>query len=104
MSKSKSIDLNALEQELAKRAAKLLDRAASEQFFHAVSDDALLDRRATAAGLGMSVKWVENKAWLGGGPPFVKVGGKCLYRKKDVLQWLSQHGREMRSTSDTIKR
>ena len=89
---------------VTKRQLALIEYAQHANCFAALDEDALADRRVTAAGMGLSRDWLEQKAWLGGGPPFVKVGGRCLYRKRDVLAWLSQHGREMRSTSDTSKR
>jgi hypothetical protein len=62
-------------------------------------DDALLDRRTTAAGLIRSNAWMELKATTGGGPPFLKCGRRVLYRKRDVLAWLEANSLQASSTS-----
>lgn len=68
--------------------------------FWTVPDDALLDRRTVAAGIGYSTKWVEMRACYGGFIPFIKRGNKCLYRKGDVLAWLKATGQHVRTTSE----
>mgnify|MGYP002737702915 CR=1 FL=1 len=68
--------------------------------FWTVPDDALLDRKTVAAGIGRSTKWVELKACTGGFVEFIKSGNKCLYRKGDVLAWLEANGRRVRTTSE----
>ena len=31
----------------------------------------------------------RKKRWQGGGPRFIKLGNRCLYRRADVEEWLS---------------
>lgn len=63
-------------------------------------DHALLDRVTTAAGISRSVGWMELKAIRGGGIPYIKSGGKCLYRKSDALAWIEANGIRVSSTSE----
>jgi len=35
-----------------------------------------------------SVDLLEREAWAGTGIPFIRDGGRCLYRKRDVLRHL----------------
>lgn len=68
--------------------------------FWSASDDTLLDRATMAAGIRKSVAWAAKKASEGGGPAFIKLGHGVLYRKRDVLEWVEQTGRRVRSTSE----
>lgn len=68
--------------------------------FYAAPNEALLDRKTVAAGIGFSLAWMEIKAVTGGGIPFLKVGRRCLYRKSDVLAWLETNGKKVGSTSE----
>jgi len=46
---------------------------------------------AVAAYTGLAPKTLENMRWRREGPPYVKLGGRVLYRKVDVDAWLEQH-------------
>jgi hypothetical protein len=45
----------------------------------------LLTTKQAARLIGMAPKTLANWRYLGSGPAFQKVGGKCLYRRKDLL-------------------
>ncbi len=40
---------------------------------------------------GLSKKWLANMRWQKRGIPYRKVGGKILYRKKDVEEFIERH-------------
>lgn len=68
--------------------------------FWEAPDEALLDRKTTAAGVNRSMGWMELKATSGGGIPFYKCGRLCLYRKSDALKWLESNSIKVDSTSE----
>ncbi|HEX2988907.1 MAG TPA: helix-turn-helix domain-containing protein [Chloroflexota bacterium] len=58
-----------------------------------------LDTRSLADYLNVTTRAVESWRQLGDGPPFVKVGRLCRYRRADVDAWIESRVR--RSTSST---
>lgn len=50
---------------------------------------------------GIAVPTYRSWRTRGGGPPFVKAGGRILYRIEAVLEWLRK--RERSSTSEQIR-
>ena len=54
----------------------------------------LLTESATSALLGVSMSYLRKSRSEGQiknrteAPPFVRVGGRCLYRRNDVLKWV----------------
>ena len=64
----------------------------------AVDPEALLDQASVARLLGATEKFLEARRVRGGGPPFVKVGRLCRYRRADVLAWIES--RRCASTSE----
>lgn len=58
----------------------------------------VLPTERAAAYLGLSPKTLETLRTRGGGPPFLKLGRRVVYRKADLELWLAQRVR--RSTSD----
>jgi hypothetical protein len=68
-------------------------------FFWSAPDAAPLDRRVVAAGLNRSVSWLEGFATRGGGPAFLKIGQRVLYRKGDVVTWFNSRVQRCTSTS-----
>lgn len=52
-----------------------------------------------AERLGLEASTLANMRWRGGGPPYLKVGGRVRYRLSDLADWLDEQIR--RSTSDT---
>jgi predicted DNA-binding transcriptional regulator AlpA len=76
------------------------DRAALRFEFWAAPDDAWLDRKTVAAGLGMSVSWLEKLVTQGSGPPYRSVGTrKVVYRRRDVLRWFDEYAHDRRTSS-----
>lgn len=59
------------------------------QFWQA-SDQALVKQRVIAKVLARSEAWLERSRLDGDGPPFIKMGRAVVYRKADVLAWLSR--------------
>jgi len=58
----------------------------------------VLPTEHAAAYLGLSPKTLETLRTRGGGPPFLKLGRRVVYRKADLDTWLA--ARVRRSTSD----
>jgi len=65
-----------------------------------------LDRRATtispeeaAERLGVRPSTLANWRYRGGGPPYIKVGGRVRYRLAELGDWLD--GQARLSTSDS---
>lgn len=59
----------------------------------------LVDERAAADFLGLSVRTLQGLRYRGGGPVFVRISGRCLrYRRVDLREW--SDARVRRSTAD----
>ena len=54
-----------------------------------------------ATYLGLSVAYLNRLRTIGGGPPFFKVGARCIYSPLDLDTWLALHRRT--STADDGK-
>jgi excisionase family DNA binding protein len=56
--------------------------------------DALLDTSTLAAHIGIPERTIDQWAYLGKGPAFIKVGRHRRYRQRDVDAWLerNRHG------------
>jgi hypothetical protein len=72
--------------------------------FWRAPDEALLDRKTAAAGMGYTVGWLECTATHGGGPILTKIGRSVRYRKSDVLTWLAVNSRRIERSSDLLQR
>jgi predicted DNA-binding transcriptional regulator AlpA len=59
---------------------------------------ALLDTAAAAQRCGLSVSTLEKFRCRGGGPKYVKIGRRTLYREADIASWLEE--RVFGSTSE----
>lgn len=59
----------------------------------------VLPTERAAAYLGLSPKTLETLRTRGGGPPFLKLGRRVVYRKADLDTWLDT-AKVRRSTSD----
>lgn len=63
--------------------------------------DRLLTPTELAERLGVSVGTLANMRWRGGGPPYIRMSGRCVrYRPSAVEKWISE--REVSSTSEEI--
>lgn len=92
-----------------KRAARI--RSAVFRFVQAVNEQEntkiqinrkrqprkLVNAKQAGRLLGLSPKTLANWRNLGSGPAFFKVGGKCLYLRKDILSFATD--RKFASTS-----
>jgi excisionase family DNA binding protein len=58
----------------------------------------LYDQKETAQRLGICTRTLERLRLTGGGPRFVKIGRRVLYREADVDAWLETKARA--STSE----
>lgn len=76
------------------------DKERLMHIFWEAPNEALLDRKTTAAGMGMSMGWMELKATHGGGVPFMKCGKRCLYKKSDVIKYIDDNYIIASSTSE----
>ena len=72
--------------------------------FWQAPDEALLDRKTAAAGMGYTVGWLEWTATHGGGPILTKIGRTVRYRKADVLAWLEANSSRVERTSEGVER
>lgn len=68
--------------------------------FIKADNQALLTTNVVAAYTGLSVSFFHCKAVYGGGIPYTKIGHKRLYLKQDVLDWLANHTKKTKSTSE----
>jgi hypothetical protein len=71
-----------------------------KEFYEAPSKS-LFNEKTIAIIMNCSNKLLQNKRWAGGGIPFKKIGGKVLYRKKDVIKYLTQQS--IRESTSTYK-
>ncbi len=63
--------------------------------------DCLMTEREAAAFLGFSTRSLQNWRLRGGGPPFVRAGGRSVrYRRRDLNAWAN--GQLRTSTSDEV--
>jgi predicted DNA-binding transcriptional regulator AlpA len=60
--------------------------------------DRLLDQGEAARFLGLSKATLARWRCLGGGPPFVKLGGRVLYARQRLKEFVQLH--ERFSTND----
>lgn len=66
------------------------DRNKLHATFWAAPDSALFDRAHVAAGLMHCTAWLKEQEYEGDGPPSLRLGGKYLFRKADVLAWIAR--------------
>lgn len=63
------------------------------------SEKSFLTQKEVAAILRRSTAWCERVRWCGGGPPFVKIGGRILYPTQSFWQWVEEHPLKSSTTS-----
>lgn len=71
----------------ADRPAKTREELLKE--FDAASACTLFTQETVAAIRDCSVYTIERDRWAGSGVPFLKIGRQVRYRKKNILEWLS---------------
>ena len=64
----------------------------------AVDPEQKYDQSGAATYLGANPRTLEGWRVRGGGPRFIKVGRRVVYRRRDLDEWLA--ARERASTSD----
>lgn len=67
--------------------------------FESAPDSMLFNQNTLAAILDCSTQLLERNRWAGTGVAYIKIGGKVLYRKSEVLTFLKQQ-KVYRSTTD----
>ena len=54
--------------------------------------DRLITEQEAAAFLGVSVRFMQNRRVRGGGPPYVRISGRCIrYRRRDLIAWANDN-------------
>ncbi|WP_306253159.1 AlpA family transcriptional regulator [Parvularcula sp. IMCC14364] len=61
-------------------------------------DNELFVTEQAADFLGLSVSWMMKARVTGDGPPFAKLSRRVMYRKSDLIAWVSE--RICNSTSE----
>ncbi len=51
----------------------------------------LMNTQQLSAYTGMSTSFFEKGRIYGYGPAFIRIGGRCFYRRSDVDAWLQSH-------------
>ena len=62
--------------------------AALRAEFYALPPDAYVDRPTAAAVRYVGLPTIEAEAIKGGGPPYIRVGRRALYKKSELLAWM----------------
>ncbi len=56
-----------------------------------LDSDLLTEQQARAEELPMSLAWYRRARLMGGGPPFIRIGGnRVFYRRGDLRAWIAQ--------------
>ena len=55
----------------------------------------VIDDRMVAQVTGLALGTIRNKRGDGTGPPYYRVGRRCVYRLSEVLAWMEGHKVEM---------
>ena len=58
-----------------------------------------IDEKAAAIRFPLSRAWFQRQRWLGGGPPYRKLGNRVMYEIKTLDEWFTKHSLR-KSTSD----
>lgn len=64
-------------------------------------DKLLISEKETAARFGFTVSWLRAARVRGGGPQFVKIGKKVMYRIEDLQAFVA--ARLVSTTSEVAK-
>lgn len=65
----------------------------------AITHKVNLDEHEAAAKYGPSVHWFRRARCVGGGPPFIKLAGRVLYRDSDLRAYFDSKIRANTSCS-----
>lgn len=61
------------------------------KFFWNAPIEALFGQEIIAPVIQKTTKSLESDRWRGQGIPYRKCGGRVLYRKSDVIEWIENH-------------
>jgi hypothetical protein len=61
-------------------------------------NDTVFDAAAAADFTGLAVATLAKLRCVGGGPAYLKLGRKVLYRRSDLVEWL--HARRVANTTE----
>ena len=64
-------------------------------------DDLMFDVQAAARFTGIAVATLAKMRCVGGGPLFIKLGRRVVYRRSDVIHWLN--ARRVRNTTEAAQ-
>ena len=65
------------------------------------NDDAMLDVQAAARFTGVAVATLAKMRCMGGGPLFLKLGRRVVYRRSDLIAWLN--ARRVANTTEAAR-
>jgi hypothetical protein len=54
--------------------------------------DSLFNDKTISIIVGCSIKTLQQSRWIGGGIPYIKIQGRILYKKSDVLKYIEMEG------------
>lgn len=74
------------------------DLAALRREFDAAPPDGFVDRDTAGAAAHVKRATMEAYAIRGGVLPYVRIGRRALYRKRDVIAWI-ESGRHVQNTA-----
>ncbi len=66
--------------------------------FESAPDSTLFSQNTVAAVRCCTPALLERERWSGSSIPYIKLNRRCLYRKKDVVDWIDAH-QKVTSTS-----
>jgi hypothetical protein len=72
------------------------------KMFWSAPIEAFFGQEVIAPVSNKSLKTLEGDRWRGAGIPYRKIGGRVLYQKQDVINWLESHAL-VTSTSEYCK-
>jgi predicted site-specific integrase-resolvase len=62
-----------------------------------------LNQRELAERLNISPRTLERWRWLGEGPRFLKIGGRCVYRLEDIERYEAERLRESTTAPTSLQ-
>ena len=62
-----------------------------------------LNQRELAERLNISPRTLERWRWLGEGPPFLKIGGRVVYRLQDIERYETEQLRDSTTAPPSIQ-
>ena len=83
---------------MKKKVVAELPEALRREFW-ALPPEAHASREMVAAAYYLSPASLEAYAIKGGGPPYMRIGRRSLYRKADTLKWAAESGRVVENTA-----